>query len=162
VGTVLTMGRRVGFLVGIACALTACNQVAGIADLREGEADASDDASEGAASSPDDAGTDGVADAALDVAPPLPSCNDPQVALVIDVIDSKSGNFTGITDGNGLFSTLTIGQTFRQCVPRGTVLDLRADPGDPSDAVHDWGVCGMGRRCDMTVQQPTVLEVHLQ
>jgi hypothetical protein len=78
------------------------------------------------------------------------------------VIDSASGEFTGISEQGGLFSFLGVGKTFSQCVPVPTSLDLRAEPGDPSNGEHDWGACGVGRRCTMTVSAPTALDVHLQ
>jgi hypothetical protein len=92
----------------------------------------------------------------------LPACSEPDVALVITVVDSQFGQLTGITDTKGLFSFLAIGQTFKACVPAlTTVLDLRAEPGDPSNLMHDWGACGKGRSCNMTITAPTILDVHL-
>jgi hypothetical protein len=110
-----------------------------------------------------DAGNMGVGGADGGVDAGLPACSDPDVALIIAVIDSSSGQFTGITDTKGLFLFLGVGHTFQACVPAlSTVLDLRAEPGDPSNAVHDWGTCGTGRSCNMTVTAPTTLDVHLQ
>jgi hypothetical protein len=162
-------------LLAISLLITAgCNALAGIADYRTvdafggsgtggsggGGVDAGATGTGGADASGADAGggTDsGGADAGL------PACSAPDVALVITVVESKSGQFTGITDTKGLFSFLGIGHTFPACVPaQSTVLDLRAEPGDPSNAVHDWGACGMGRSCNMTVTAPTILDVHLQ
>jgi hypothetical protein len=146
----------------------ACSQIAGIANFRDGEPDAGDGGNgsgssgdgpaspgDGAAIGSDGSGTGG------DASPPS-NCA-PQVGLLIQVADSTPGRFTGISDGNNLFpGVLAIGQPFSQCVPIGTMLDLQAEPGDPSDAVHDWGVCGLGRRCGMTIQTPTVLDVDLR
>jgi hypothetical protein len=153
----------------VATALAGCNQVAGIADFRTGELDASEAGGDDASAPGQDAGGSdaegGAADDASsqsDGGTPLPACNAPQVALVIAVSDSTPGQFTGVSDGNGLFQLLRVGNTFSGCVAPGTMLDLRAEPGDPSNAVHDWGACGTGRRCEMTIQAATVLDVDLR
>jgi hypothetical protein len=132
--------------LAFALALAAgCNAIAGISDFH----------------TVDD--QDGGPDASDDADAPLPTCSDPDVPLRITVIESKSGAFTGIADQGGLFSFLGVGHRFEQCVPRdATILDLRAQPGDPSNAVHDWGACGEGRRCNMTVTAATILDVRLQ
>jgi hypothetical protein len=146
-------------LLAFALSLAAgCNAIAGIADFTtvDGAGGAGPDAG-GDAPSADAAGEDAGNDAAL------PACNDPDVPLRISVVESKSGDFSGITDTHGLFASLGVGETFAQCVPKHlTVLDLRAEPGDPSNASHDWGACGVGRRCAMTVEAATILDVHLQ
>jgi hypothetical protein len=110
-----------------------------------------------------DSGAVGVLDAGIpedDAATPPTGCTGATVALVIHVIDSSSGQFTGIFS-EGSIPPLNIGQSFQACVAPGTSIDLRAAPGDPSNAVHDWGVCGTGRRCDTTIAQPTTIDVHL-
>jgi hypothetical protein len=130
-----------------------CNSLAGIADYHT--VDAFDDG--GPADAADDAG-DAGSDAAT-----LPTCTGADVPLRIDVIESKSQAFTGISDAKGHFSMLAVGDTYQACVPpQVTLLDLRAEPNDPSDGMHDWGDCGTGRRCVMTVVAATLLEVHLQ
>jgi hypothetical protein len=156
---VWTLGRC-GLAAVAVAAMPACTQIAGIADYRTGVADAGDAGD--AAASPE--GGDGSTDA--DASIPVPSCTGSSVALAIRVSDSTPGRFTGISDGNGLFMAtgglLAIGQTFAQCVPTGTQLDLQAQPGDPSDATHVWGgPCAMGRRCEATITQQTVLDVDL-
>jgi hypothetical protein len=128
--------------------LAGCNLIAGIADYRT--VDAFDD---GGAPDGGDAGSD---------APVQPTCNSPDVPLRIAVLGSASGDFYGIAEVRGLFSELLIGHVFAECVPSGTQIELHALPGDPSDAVHDWGTCGQGRHCAMTVVAATDLEVELQ
>jgi hypothetical protein len=145
-----TVGKWGLFTLG-AVASSACSQIAGIADYRNGGVDA---AGPGAAVGADSDGssTDGA----------VPSCSDPDVALVIDVLSTSSPRFTGIVDNNGLFTgVLGVGQTFAQCVPKGTMLDLRV-ASDDTEGLHDWGACGqMLPRCKITVQTHTVLDVRL-
>jgi hypothetical protein len=137
----------------------ACSQIAGIGDYRTGVVDAGGPrpGADSGDSSSANSGSDG---SSADVS--IPSCTDPEVALVIDVLSTSSSQYTGVMDNNGLFmGVLGVGHAFAMCVPKGTVLDLRVAPDD-TDALHDWGVCGqMMRRCDMTVQQQTVLDVNL-
>jgi predicted small secreted protein len=118
--------------------LAGCNSIAGIGDYHAGAGDAGSDA------------------------PVAPTCNDPEVSLRIAVLGSVSGDFYGITEVKGLFAELDVGHVFAECVPAGTGIELHALPGDPSDAVHDWGTCGQGRHCAMTVFSATDLEVELQ
>jgi hypothetical protein len=145
--------KACGLLVTLTAIGPACSQIAGIADYRNGVVDA------GGGDSGDAFANSGSDGSSPDVT--IPSCTDPEVALVIDVLSTSSSQYTGVMDNNGLFlGVLAVGQTFAMCVPKGTVLDLRVAPDD-TDAIHDWGVCGMSRRCGMTVQQQTVLDVHL-
>jgi hypothetical protein len=136
-------------LVFAVALLAGCNAIAGIGDYRTVDAFGGGGAATGGA----DAGSGGA---------PLPTCSGPEVGLRITVVESVSGQFSGISDQGGLFTFLGVGKTFSSCVPSPTVLDLRAEPNDPSTGKHDWGACGVGRRCNMTVDAPTALDVHLQ
>jgi hypothetical protein len=145
---VLMLARFLGFLGVFALAApVACSGVAGISDFRVGSTDAGDDGA-----------VDSSFDAAADAA--LPACTLPEVSLRIAVVSSASGHFQGITGGN-LFTSLAVGTVFARCVPLSTQVELQAEP-DESSASHDWGVCGAGRRCSMTIAAPTDIEVHLQ